>query len=739
MPRDIPARAWGSGHGVNYLLLLAVLITPAVLFTLAAYDSYEQVVTAARDRVGRTAMILREHAQRVFETQELVLARIEDRVRGQTDAEIARPEMSALLGSIADSLEQTASLWIASSDGTVLAGSQPWPSALTLRQNALWLALRERDERLHISDPFTGRATGVASIAVGRRLPAEDGSFRGTMHAALSSAYFQRVFSDIAGPVGHRARLLRDDGRVLVQDPPDPAVATYSPDHPLMRAIAASPDGGTVAFEEAGQKRLVAFFQVPDRPVYVTFGIDRGAMLAEWWHTISALLFLTLAASIALAVAAMFALRQTRVRQAALDALGREIAQREATERRLRDASRLEAVGRITGGVAHDFNNLLTTILVSLDLVEARPSLDGEGLVHVRGARKAAETGARLVASLLAYARGQVLAPERIDAAPLVADMMPLLRNGAGEGIDLTLTAEPGLPLCIADPAQLRAALMNLVLNARDAMPGGGELRITLAERMLDGEALAGNSDALPGRFLEITVADTGSGIATEHLPRVFEPFFTTKEVGKGTGLGLSQVFGFVRQSAGHVRLESEPGRGTVIRLFLPAAGAPVPAAASPAVPAPPAAPVAAGETAAAPPARVTAPAAAATPRAGQRRRVLVVDDMPALLGLARTILDAAGYAVDIAPSADAAAQMIDAGERFDLVISDVVMPGQLDGFGLVDHLAGIAPGMPVILMSGFAPEPARLARCSARFLGKPFTRQALLEAVSASLVPAAA
>jgi signal transduction histidine kinase/CheY-like chemotaxis protein len=561
------------------------------------------------------------------------------------------------------------------------------------------------------------------------------------MHAALSSAYFQRVFSDIAGPVGHRARLLRADGQVLVQDPPEPGGTRYSPDHPLMRAIAASPDGGTVAFEDAGQRRLVAFFPVPDRPVYVTFGIDRGAMLAEWWHTLSALLFVTLATSIALALAATFALRQTRVRQAALDALGREIAQREATEQKLRDASRLEAIGRITGGVAHDFNNLLTTVLVSLDLVEARPSLDSEGVAHVRGARKAVETGARLVASLLAYARGQVLAPERIDAAPLVTDMMPLLRNGAGDRIDLSLTVQPGLPACIADPAQLRAALVNLVLNARDAMPDGGELRISLAERMLDADALSGNVDALPGRFLEITVADTGSGIAAEHLPRVFEPFFTTKAVGKGTGLGLSQVFGFVRQSAGHVRLESEAGRGTVIRLFLPAAAAePVQAApAAPAVPAPPPAPAAAAEPAVDPPARVTAPAADATPRAGGRRRVLVVDDMPSLLGLTRAILVAAGYAVDTAPSADAAVQMIDAGERFDLVVSDVVMPGRLDGFGLVDHLARVDPVTPVILMSGFAPEPVRLARYSARFLGKPFTRQALLETVAASLVPEAA
>jgi signal transduction histidine kinase/CheY-like chemotaxis protein len=705
--------------GVHHLLFVASVGIPALLFGLAAYDAHVRALATGRDRVERTAGILREHAQKVFETQELAIARVADRIRGLGDAELARPEANLLLRALSDSLEHTVSMWISAADGSVLAGSMPWHPSLNIARYDFWQAQRDGAPGLSIGTPFVGRATGVWSIGLAQRRPAPDGSFQGTIHAALSPAYFARYFAAAGGQAGHRARLIRADGQVLAQSPAADGFPMLAPGDAVMRAIADGPPAGAIDVESEIGPRVLAVRRVGSYPVFVAYSIDRATLLAGWWRDLAPYLLAAIASAFALLLISVFALRESRGRQAALLALANESEQRLASERKLREASRLEAIGRITGGVAHDFNNLLTTVLVSLDLVAERPGLDREGARHVEGARKAAETGARLVASLLAYARGQKLEPTPIDAGTLVADMLPLIRHAVGAGVSVSVSAPSRLAPCLVDADQLRAALLNLALNARDAMPGGGRLAITIAGAALDAEALASNPEARPGRFIAISVEDTGAGIAAADLPRVFEPFFTTKPTGQGTGLGLSQVFGFARQSAGHVQLESEPGRGTTVRIFLPVA----------------AAPRAAGTPRAAPP----APARPRVPPPQGRLRILVVDDNAEILGLARTILAGAGHGVVTAASGDEAARLLDAGERFDLVISDVVMPGAVDGFALAAHAASACPGIPVVLMSGYAPDPSRNAPAVAGFVGKPFYRDALLDAVASALQRCAA
>jgi signal transduction histidine kinase/CheY-like chemotaxis protein len=708
--------------GVHHLLFAASVGVPALLFGLAAHDSHVRMLATGRDRVERTAGILREHAQKVFETQELAIARVADRIQGLSDQELARPETNLLLRALSDSLEHTVSMWISSADGSVLAGSMPWHPSLNISLYDFWQAQRDGAAGLSIGAPFVGRATGVWSIGLAQRRPAGDGGFQGTIHAALSPAYFARYFAAAGGEVGHRARLIRADGQVLAQSPAADGFPRLPPGDAVMRAIAAGPAAGAIDTESDIGPRVLAVRRVGAYPVFVAYGIDRATLLAGWWRDLAPYLLAAIASALALLLISLVALRESRGRQAALLALANESEQRLASERKLREASRLEAIGRITGGVAHDFNNLLTTVLVSLDLVADRPGLDAEGRRHVEGARKAAGSGARLVASLLAYARGQKLEPTAIDAGALVADMLPLIRHAVGAGVSVSASAAPGLAPCLADADQLRAALLNLALNARDAMPTGGRLAITIAETALDAEALAANPEARPGRFIVLSVEDGGAGIAAADLPRVFEPFFTTKPTGQGTGLGLSQVFGFARQSAGHVQIESEPGRGTVVRIFLPVSAAAMAAAPR-----------------AAPPAAVAGQAAPAAPRAPSatprgRLRILVVDDNADILGLARTILAGAGHAVVTAPSGDEAARLLDAGGRFDLVISDVVMPGSLDGFALAAHVASTSPGVPVVLMSGYAPDPSRSAPAVAGFVGKPFCRDALLDAVASAV-----
>ncbi|MBV8106620.1 MAG: PAS domain S-box protein, partial [Hyphomicrobiales bacterium] len=249
----------------------------------------------------------------------------------------------------------------------------------------------------------------------------------------------------------------------------------------------------------------------------------------------------------------------------------RDLTSRQKTEEELRQSQKMEAVGQLTGGVAHDFNNLLTAIIANLEMLYPRLS-DPEQREHVKEALDAAQDGAKLASQLLAFGRRQPLNPKPTDVGPLVSSFKDLLRRTLGEAIELRIEVVGSAHLTVVDTSQLLNALLNLAINARDAMPRGGELRIEITHARLDADYAQTYPDIRTGRYVLITVTDTGSGMSEEVRRRAFEPFFTTKPTGAGTGLGLSMVYGFVKQSGGNIQLYSEPGRGTSVRIFLPVA-----------------------------------------------------------------------------------------------------------------------------------------------------------------------
>jgi signal transduction histidine kinase len=263
--------------------------------------------------------------------------------------------------------------------------------------------------------------------------------------------------------------------------------------------------------------------------------------------------------------------RQGRALAEANERLRAEVVERQKAEASLHQAQKIEAIGQLTGGIAHDFNNLLHVVAGNLSMIR-RLAEDDRILGYVRAAEQATQQGARLTTSLLAFARRQSLRVERANPNALLAEFQPGLRRVINEKIQLHASLAPDLPACMADPAQFRSAIVNIVLNARDAMQDGGRLSITTSVKTLGWEDLEANPDARPGYFVAISVQDSGIGMTEAVLARVFEPFFTTKEFGKGSGLGLSQVYGFARQSGGHVHLHSEPGLGTCVTLYLPVA-----------------------------------------------------------------------------------------------------------------------------------------------------------------------
>jgi signal transduction histidine kinase len=270
-----------------------------------------------------------------------------------------------------------------------------------------------------------------------------------------------------------------------------------------------------------------------------------------------------------------FALRrQRRKLSEANERLTAEIAGRKTIEQTLHQSQKMEAIGHLTGGIAHDFNNLLQVVIGNLNLIRRLSAGNDKVMAYALSAEHAARRGADLTGSLLTYARQQAMRIEPVNVNTLLAEFEPLLLRTLGGTIEFRMALGEPIPACEADPAHFQSAILNLVINARDAMPNGGRLIIDSGTQTLSENDLIDNPEASPGLFVSVSVRDTGEGMTKEVMARVFEPFFTTKEVGKGTGLGLSQVFGFVRQSGGHLRLVSAPGAGTTATICLPAADA---------------------------------------------------------------------------------------------------------------------------------------------------------------------
>ncbi len=389
--------------------------------------------------------------------------------------------------------------------------------------------------------------------------------------------------------------------------------------------------------------------------------------------------------------------------------VGRNVTEQRAAEEALRQSQKMDAVGQLTGGIAHDFNNLLQGITGSLDILQKRVDQGrlGELDRFVAGAMGAANRAAALTHRLLAFSRRQPLDPSVVRANPLVASMEDLLRRTMGERIELKLALTDALWLTLCDPHQLENAVLNLAINARDAMPDGGTLTIETANAYLDNEGSGRQRDVRPGQYVCISVSDTGTGMSQDTIAKAFEPFFTTKPTGQGTGLGLSMIYGFARQSEGFTKIYSELGQGTMVKLFLPRH-------LDEAVP---------DEDAKAPPAEITHSAG---------ETVLVVEDEPLVRGLIAEVLTELGYATLEAGDGPSGLEILQSKKRIDLLITDIGLPG-LNGRQVADAARVLRPDLKVLFMTGYA-ENATLAlgflEPRMAMITKPFAMEALMAKV---------
>jgi signal transduction histidine kinase len=388
-----------------------------------------------------------------------------------------------------------------------------------------------------------------------------------------------------------------------------------------------------------------------------------------------------------------------------------DVTLREQREAQLRHAQGLQAVGQLTGGVAHDFNNLLAVIIGNLELAQDELEDAPEPRELVARAIAASERGATLTARLLAFSRRQALEPKVVDLNKLVTGTTELLQRTLGETIEVETVTAGGLWRCKVDPAQVETLLLNLAVNARDAMPGGGKLTIETANARLDDDYAAAHAEVTPGQYVMLAVTDNGTGMPAEIAERAFEPFFTTKDAGQGTGLGLSMIYGFVKQSEGHVKIYSEVGHGTTIKVYLPRSReqeAVVPDE---------------------PPVEERAP--------GSLETVLVVEDDADVRDLAVNMLQSLGYVPVEATDADSALAALDQRPEIVLLFTDVVLPGGTDGAELAREARKRRPDLRVLYTSGYTDNAIihkGVLDEDAEIINKPFRKAALARKIRSIL-----
>jgi signal transduction histidine kinase/ActR/RegA family two-component response regulator len=710
-PADGPTSALGvSRHRaltrLRAVIVLAILLPTAAFAVVAAY-LYHQEFHDARLQLDRGARIAQEHALKLFETNEMLLQRMLDMLGNASDAEVlARSdELHLRLQRMAADLPQVQGLFVHGADSRSLGNSRvhPPPRQIDYSDREWFRAHRNGSATVYLTEAFVSRSTGEPAFDMSRRRTLDDGTPAGSVHVSLRPKYLTEFYREMAVTTpGLRTFVMRSDGSVLARWPEDSQdTSKVRADTVLMRKIAA----GDVSGEDEGRSpldgvdRLRAFRSLVKYPVVVVAGLDRSIVIDEWRRRCLLLALFVFPTTFGFAWMAWLALVRTREELDALQRLDDERARRQRVELALMQSQKLEAMGRLTGGVAHDFNNLLMVVNSNLYLHRRmRPEVaDSAQLAAIE---RAVGSGAKLTRQLLAFARKQALLPERIVLQERLPALLDLLRPLLGSSIALSCDVSADTGPIEVDAAELELALINLAVNAKDAMRGSGRLDIHARN--------AGASDPTPGEgaFVVLEVLDTGPGFDAATVSRAFEPFFTTKPLGQGTGLGLSQVQALCHSAGGSAHIDSRPGGGARVRLYFKRSGAP--------------------EDASRDERRVAH---------DLRCRLLLVEDNDAVAHATRELLVSMGCTVHQASGGAEALRYLDEqpGE-IDVVLSDIEMPGDIDGIALASQLVKRDAPVPVVLMTGYAVRLEQAVRQQLDVLPKPCSPTMLAEAIGRAL-----
>ena len=707
LPRARVGPHWSESAGaLRWLktMMWMAAVVPLLAFLGAGWYLRAQVTAQAKVRIDQAARVAEEHALKIFETNIALLNRASDLIGDEPDAAVLarESEIHRTLKRMTTDLPQLQGLFILGAAGEMLATDRlfPAPHEINYTDRALYRHHRSGGPQPFVTDVLTSRATGELFFDMSLRRNRADGTFGGVLSASMSPAYFGGFYRELTGGDAQLGiALVGPDGAVLARWP-QPPTSSDSVAGPASRMQVDTFGKVSTAALGDGTRGLIDSRALRGYPVRVVAWMERSAVLAPWQSQIALLGALMLPAAAGLAYLSAVALQRTRHALRVLDQLREETAQRRRVEDALRQAQKLEAMGRLTGGVAHDFNNLLMVVSNNLYLLRRlQPEVADSAQLAAIG--RAVEAGAKLTRQLLSFSRRQALHPERIDLQQRLSAVLDMLKPALGSNVRVSAQVEPDTAAIEVDAAELELALLNLAINAKDAMPDGGRLDIVAAN--------ATRSEApADGAFVCITVKDNGAGIEPALLDRVFEPFFTTKPVGQGTGLGLSQVYGFCARAGGTATIDSKVGLGSTIRLLLPAAAA------------------ATEDT-------MPAPAAPITPL--RDLHVLLVEDNDEVAAATQSVLESMGCRVSRRVNADDALRALD--ERngaFDVMLTDIVMPGAIDGLELCDRVGRAFPQLPVVVMSGYSASMSRAADQQLDVLPKPCPPAALAAAITKAI-----
>ncbi len=692
------------------LIAALSLIGPALVFSYSAWTNHRAIETRTADRIERALDVIQEHALKALQTVERSIAETNEVLRGLSDEEIRAGEaaFSRRLARTQNALPQMQSIWAFDAMGRPLVSSTilPVPRDLINADRDYFRAQVPADVGTYIGDVVEARVGTLRFFVVsGRRPEKPDGSFNGVIGVTVLPEHFRAFYGRLANGVADSFGLIRADGAFLARYPQAlDRPERLNPQSRFVQAIRAQAETGrfTAVSQVDGVERRIGYRKVPGYPVYVQAGVETAAMTREWRDILLGQLAFGLPVTLAMFALALYAIRRTQRFQS-------EVVRREVAEAALKQAQRLEAVGQLTGGVAHDFNNLLMVVNGNVERLKRYPVTDERQRRALDAIENAAQRGASLTRQLLSFSRRQTHEPTPVDLARHLVQLQDMLRSSLRGDIAIEVHAPDELWWAKVDLSELELAILNLAVNARDAMPGGGRLTIAAQNVVLTDAATIG----LTGDYVALSVGDTGAGIPPDMLSRVFEPFFTTKEVGKGTGLGLSQVYGFAQQSGGTATIASQPGRGTTVTLYLPRTNE-RPEGAAP-------------------------PKPEAVRRPEGRGGVLLVEDTPDVAEITRGHLEEIGYAVIHATDVAAAVAILLEGQGpVDLVFTDIVMPGDRNGLDLARQVRADHGGrIPVLLATGYSDVAQAAAAEGFPILRKPYSaadlREALAKAVRAA------
>ncbi|MFZ0347075.1 MAG: ATP-binding protein [Pseudolabrys sp.] len=655
-------------------MLVASIVIPVAIFSYAGWINYQNALTRADEELAGLLNILSQHASGIFQSVDLTFAAVDAIVGDLTDEQIKASDQALhqQLGKLEKSVKAIDAILVADRNGHTIVSSAvfPIPTGPDVADRDYFQAQVERDAGTYVSAASRSRVRQEDFFGVSRRRSVRDGQFNGIIMISITPKVFAEFYRQLAGDTAASFTLSKSDGAILARYPmPAGDVTHFRPDSGFMLSVVDHPEGGfvTTSYSVDDLQRRFAYLKIGYADLYLSDGLPIDSILYGWMRTMASHLVFGIPATLVLFTLVLLAMRRTR-------ALYAEAERRDMAEQALRQSQKMEAVGQLTGGVAHDFNNLLTIIIGNLGIAK-RGVVEARAERALNNALVGAERAAQLTQRLLAFSRRQPLNPRALDINKLIVAISDLLTRTLGENIELETISGAGLWNVEVDASEMESTLLNLALNARDAMPTGGKLTIETSNAYLDDEYCREHEGILPGQYILVAITDSGAGMSAETIDRAFEPFFTTKEAGKGTGLGLSQVYGFMKQSGGHVKIYSESGEGTTIKLYLPRReGNEL---------------VISGDD-------------DLNSERGGGETILIVEDDDGVRQYASEILRDLNYQIIEAKDSATALRLLDADKKFDLLLTDVVLPGK-NGRELANEVERRRPGTKIIFMTGYS------------------------------------